>query len=92
MFGAFGKALHAICATFVSQLSLDKGIVQSYGLQKQVLPVKNCRNVGKKDMVHNDQTPSIEVNPENYEVRVDGQHVTCEPAKELALAQRYFLF
>jgi urease subunit alpha len=92
MFGAFGKALHAICATFVSQLSLDKGIVQSYGLQKQVLPVKNCRSIGKKDMVHNDQTPFIEVNPENYEVRVDGQHVTCEPAAVLALAQRYFLF
>jgi urease subunit alpha len=92
MFGAFGKALHATCATFVSQLSLDKGVVQQYGLQKQVLPVKNCRSVGKKDMIHNEQTPSIEVNPENYEVRVDGQKVTCEPAKELALAQRYFLF
>jgi urease subunit alpha len=92
MFGAFGKALHATCATFVSQLSMDKGIVQTYGLQKQLLPVKNCRNVGKKDMVHNDQTPAIEVNPENYEVRVDGQKVTCEPAAVLALAQRYFLF
>ena len=92
MFGAFGKAVHATCATFVSQLSLDKGIVQTYGLQKQLLPVKNCRSIGKKDMVHNDQTPSIEVNPENYEVRVDGQKVTCEPAATLALAQRYFLF
>ena len=92
MFGAYGKALHAICATFVSGLSLERGIVQRYGLQKKVLPVRDCRSVGKRDMKHNDRTPLIEVNPENYEVRVDGQRVTCEPARELALAQRYFLF
>ena len=92
MFGAYGKALHAICATFVSGLSLERGIVQRYGLQKKVLPVRDCRSIGKRDMKHNDRTPLIEVNPENYEVRVDGQRVTCEPARELALAQRYFLF
>ncbi|HWK03942.1 MAG TPA: urease subunit alpha [Puia sp.] len=92
MFGAYGKALHSVCASFVSGLSIERGIVQQYGLQKKVLPVKDCRSIGKSNMKHNDRTPSIEVNPENYEVRVDGQRVTCEPAKELALAQRYFLF
>ncbi len=92
MFGAAGKALHNTCATFVSKLSLEKNVVQGYGLQKMVLPVKNCRNIGKKDMIHNDATPQIDVNPENYEVRVDGLPITCEPMKELPLAQRYFLF
>jgi urease subunit alpha len=57
-----------------------------------VLPVKNCRNIGKKDLIHNDATPNIEVNPENYKVTVDGEHITCEPMSELPLAQRYFLF
>ena len=92
MFGAAGKALFGTCATFVSKISLDKKIVQQYGLQKMVLPVKNCRNIGKKDMVNNTATPHIEVNPENYEVKVDGEHITCEPMKVLPLAQRYFLF
>ena len=92
MFGAAGKALHNTCVTFVSKISLEKNIVQQYGLQKMVLPVKNCRNIGKKDLIHNDATPQIEVNPENYEVKVDGVHITCEPMKELPLAQRYFLF
>lgn len=92
MFGAFGKALHKTCITFVSQISLDNGIIKSYDLQKQILPVKNCRNIGKKDLIHNDQTPQIDVNPETYEVKVDGVKITCEPATEVALAQRYFLF
>jgi urease subunit alpha len=92
MFGAYGKALHNTCATFVSQLSLDKKVVQKYELQKIVLPVKNCRNISKKDMIHNDATPQIDVNPENYEVKVDGKHITCEPLKVAPLAQRYFLF
>jgi len=92
MFGAAGKALFGTCATFVSKISLDKKIVQEYGLQKMVLPVKNCRTIGKKDMVNNTATPHIEVNPENYEVKVDGEHITCEPMKVLPLAQRYFLF
>lgn len=92
MFGAYGRALHRTCATFVSQVSIDKGIVAEYGLQKLVLPVRNCRNITKKDLIHNDKTPNIEVNPENYEVRVDGEHITCEPLREVALAQRYFLF
>jgi len=92
MFGAYGKALHKTCATFVSKLSLDKNVVQKYELQKMVLPVKNCRNISKKDLIHNDATPQIDVNPENYEVKVDGTVITCEPMKELPLAQRYFLF
>ena len=92
MFGAAGKALYNTCVTFVSKISLEKNIVQQYVLQKIVLPVSNCRNIGKKDLIHNNATPQIDVNPENYEVRVNGEHITCEPMKELPLAQRYFLF
>jgi urease subunit alpha len=92
MFGAYGKALHNTCVTFVSKVSLENGVVNSYGLQKKILPVKNCRNIGKKDLIHNDATPEIEVNPENYEVKVDGEHITCEPVTVVPLAQRYFLF
>ncbi|OQP62395.1 urease subunit alpha [Niastella vici] len=92
MFGAYGKALHTTCATFVSQLSIDNNAVAQYGLKKMIVPVTNCRNIGKKDMVHNNATPAIEVNPENYEVRVNGQPITCEPIAVAPLAQRYFLF
>jgi urease subunit alpha len=92
MFGAFGKALHNTCVSFVSQAAFNNGIAQEYGLQKMVLPVRNCRNIGKKDLVHNSSTPDITVNPETYEVAVDGKVVTCEPASVLPLAQRYFLF
>ncbi len=92
MFGAFGKALSKTCATFVSQASLKNNIVEEYGLQKMILPVVGCRNISKKDLIHNDKTPEITVNSENYEVRVDGELITCEPAHDLPLAQRYFLF
>jgi urease subunit alpha len=92
MFGAYGKAKFATCISFVSAISLEKNIVQQYGLQKILLPVKNCRNIGKKNMVHNDGTPEITVNPENYEVKVNGEHITCEPVSVLPMAQRYFLF
>ena len=92
MFGAYGKAVHATCATFVSKLSLERNVVQQYGLKKMILPVMNCRTISKKDMVHNNATPLIEVNPETYEVKVDGQPVTCEPIAVAPLAQRYFLF
>jgi urease subunit alpha len=92
MFGAYGKALHKTCISFVSQASVDNGTIQDYELEKIVEPVRNCRNISKKDLVHNDATPKIEVNPENYEVKVDGVAVTCEPATVLPLAQRYFLF
>lgn len=90
MFGAYGKALHNTCISFVSQASVEK--VKEYGLEKMILPVKNCRSISKKDLIHNDATPNIEVNPETYEVRVDGEHITCEPVSVLPLAQRYFLF
>ncbi|QAA34350.1 urease subunit alpha [Clostridium manihotivorum] len=92
MFGAFGKAKYKCCMTFVSKASLENGNIAKLGLNKLVLPVENCRNIGKKDMVLNSETPKIDVNPENYEVRVNGEHVTCKPIKEAALAQRYFLF
>jgi len=92
MFGAYGKALHKTCVTFVSKLSLEKNVIQQYGLHKMILPVKNCRNISKKDLIHNDATPQIDVNPENYEVKVDGEVITCEPVSVVPLAQRYFLF
>ncbi|SHL12244.1 urease subunit alpha [Chryseobacterium polytrichastri] len=92
MFGAHGRAKYGICATFVSQISIDSGAIASYKLEKMILPVKNCRNISKKDLIHNDKTPVIEVNPENYKVTVDGVHITCEPAEKLPLTQLYFLF
>ena len=92
MFGAYGKALHKTCITFVSKISIENKTIEKYELNKIILPVENCRNIGKKDLIHNDKTPNIEVNPETYEVKVDGEKITCEPAKELPLTQRYFLF
>jgi len=92
MFGAYGKAVHKTCFTFVSQASVDNGTIANYKLSKQIVPVKACRSISKKDLIHNDQTPQIDVNPENYEVKVDGVLITCEPAPVVPLAQRYFLF
>lgn len=92
MFGAYGKALHKTCVTFVSKISIENKTIEKYELNKIILPVENCRNIGKKDLIHNDKTPHIEVNPENYQVRVDGEHITCEPLKEVPMSQRYFLF
>jgi len=91
MFGAFGGAL-ATSVTFVSQAALENPIVTNLGLRKPLLAVGKCRTVGKKDMVHNDYTPKVEVDPETYIVKADGQLLTCEPAKVLPMAQRYFLF
>ena len=90
MFGSFGKAMAATAVSFVSEISQDH--VATLGLEKRAVPVKNCRAIGKANMIHNDATPHIEVDPETYEVRADGELVTCEPAKVLPLAQRYFLF
>jgi urease subunit alpha len=92
MFGAYGKAVYKTCITFVSQASVENGAVKKYDLDKLVIPVKNCRNISKKDLIHNDATPQIDVNPENYEVKVDGVPITCEPVAVVPLAQRYFLF
>jgi urease subunit alpha len=92
MFGSFGGAIAATAITFVSQVALAARLHETLGLKKIVRAVKKCRTIGKKDMVHNGSTPSIEVDPETYEVRVDGAVITCEPASVLPLAQRYFLF
>ncbi|MGA9883094.1 MAG: urease subunit alpha [Candidatus Acidiferrales bacterium] len=92
MFGSFGAATAPTSITFVSQAALSAGVPRELGLQKIVSPVLNCRNIGKKDMIHNSGMPNIEVDPETYEVRVDGTLVSCEPANVLPLAQRYFLF
>jgi urease subunit alpha len=92
MFGYHGKSIQKCSFNFVSQASLDNGKVEGLGLGKKSLPVTNCRNVFKKDMVHNHATPNIEVNPETYEVRANGELLTCEPLSEIPMAQRYFLF
>jgi len=92
MFGSFGGASAATSFTFVSQASVNAGIAQRLGLKKKIAPTRNCRRIGKKDMVHNSATPKIQVDPETYEVRVDGVPISCEPAHVLPLAQRYFLF
>jgi urease subunit alpha len=92
MFGSFGGATAATSVTFLSQTAIASGVPQKLGLKKMTKAVKNCRRIGKKDMIHNDATPKIDVDPETYEVRVDGELITCEPARELPLAQRYFLF
>jgi urease subunit alpha len=90
MFGAFGGAVQATSATFVSEASLPQ--VERLALRKRLVAVRNCRNIGKASMIHNSVTPRIEVDPETYEVRADGELLTCEPASVLPLAQRYFLF
>ncbi len=93
MFGAFGRAMAATSITFLSQTALDDGIGAQLGLQRQLVAVRNTRGgIGKKDMIHNDATPVIEVDAETYEVRADGVLLTCEPATVLPMAQRYFLF
>jgi urease subunit alpha len=92
MFASFGKAVFSSSITFISQAAYDKGVAKELGLQKRVEPVKGCRTVTKKDMIHNDATPKLEVDAETYHVKVDGEHVTCEPAEVLPMAQRYFLF
>jgi urease subunit alpha len=90
MFGSFGSAPQAIAAIFISRASLPH--VEKLGLGKRLVPVANCRKIGKANMIHNSATPHIEVDPETYEVHADGELLTCEPASVLPLAQRYFLF
>ena len=92
MFGAFGRALSASCITFLPSVAIDRGIPEQLGLQRMVLPAHGIRTIDKKRMVLNYATPNIEVDPETYEVRADGVHLTCEPATVLPMAQRYFLY
>ena len=92
MFGAYGGALHRGSLTFVSQAGMAAGIGQKFGLHKTLSAVKNIRSVGKRDMIHNDYAPRMEVDAQTYAVRADGQLLTCEPAVSLPMTQRYFLF
>jgi urease subunit alpha len=92
MWGAFGGAIASTSLTFMSQAAIDEGVPDRIGLRKQAVAVRNCRAIGKADMVHNAATPRIDVDPETYEVRADGDLLQCDPATELPLAQRYFLF
>ena len=92
MFGAFGSAMNGTCITFMSKAAAAAGVPQQLGLKRRIEAVKNTRTIGKADMVHNAGTPHIEVDAQTYEVRADGVLLTCEPATELPMAQRYFLF
>ncbi len=92
MFGAYGKSLTESSVTFVSQAALDADIGKKLGLQKNLLAVKNTRSIRKRDMALNNYQPRIDVDPQNYQVRADGELLICEPASELPMAQRYFLF
>jgi len=92
MFGAFGRSVERSAVLFVSQAARANGIGNALGLAKDTVAVTGTRNIGKKDLILNDALPQIEVNPETYEVRADGELLTCEPAEVLPMAQRYFLF
>ncbi|QXT40530.1 urease subunit alpha [Gymnodinialimonas ceratoperidinii] len=92
MFGAFGSARQHTSVSFISQAAQANGLRETLGLAKQTLAVRNTRAIGKADMILNDALPEIEVHPETYEVRADGQLLTCQPADVLPMAQRYFLF
>lgn len=92
MFGARGTAVHDTNITFMSKSAIEKGVPEKLGLKKRIGTVKNCRNISKKDMKWNDGTPDITIDPETYEVRVDGELIQCDPIEEVAMGQRYFLF
>jgi urease subunit alpha len=91
MFGAFGKAMAGTCVTFTSQAALERGIGARLGLDRRLVAVRGCRALTKRHLVRNDALPRIEVDPETYEVRVDGELATCEPASRLPLAQAYYI-
>jgi urease subunit alpha len=91
MFGAHPSVIEQTCFSFVSRAALDAGIPAQLGLRRRIAAVSNCRDLGKRDMLRNDAMPRIEVNPETYEVRVDGELATCPPSESLPLAQKYFL-
>ncbi len=92
MFGAYGRSVENSAITFVSEAAQAGGIGDTLGLAKQTVAVRNTRDIGKQDLLLNDATPQIEVNPETYEVRADGELLTCQPAEVLPMAQRYFMF
>jgi urease subunit alpha len=92
MYGAYGKALSATAVTFLPTVAIERGLPAALGIQRQVLPARGIRSINKSCMVHNNATPIVEVDPETYEVRADGVHLTCEPATVLPMAQRYFLY
>ena len=92
MFGALGKAKKTTSVTFTSQLALDNGLEEKLKIEKKLVPVRNCRNIGKKDMMYNDATPKIEIDPETYETKVDGKIATVDAAKEVSLARLYSLY
>ena len=91
MFGALGRAVKNTSFTFMAKKAIELGVPDKLGLEKVILPVKNCRSIGKQDMMWNDKTPEITIDPETYEVKLDGQIATVDPAKELSSAQRYFM-
>jgi urease subunit alpha len=93
MFAAFGKSLTASSVVFSSKAAVAGGLAKKLGIEKALYPVQNTRGkISKKSMIHNDATPNIEVDPETYEVRADGELLTCAPAEVLPMAQRYFMF
>jgi urease subunit alpha len=93
MFGAFGKAMTAGALMFVSKAAIDAGLRETLGVEREFVAVENTRGgISKKSMIHNDAMPEIEIDPETYEVRADGELLTCAPADVLPMAQRYFLF
>jgi len=92
MFGAFGGAVEKGSLAFVSQRAIEGGVASRYGLRKTPVAVRDCRTITKADMVHNAYAPTVSVDPETYVVVADGQPLLCEPAHELPMAQRYFLF
>jgi len=92
MFGAFGRARTASSVVFASKAAVAAGLGRKLGIQKKLVAVAKTRKLRKKDMVHNGATPNIEVDAETYEVRADGELLTCAPAEVLPMAQRYFLF
>ena len=92
MFGSFGKAVQSTSVIFTSQLALDNGMQEKINCDKKLVAVKNCRSIGKKDMLYNDSTPDIDVNPETYEVKVDGKITTTDPSTKLSLGRLYHLF
>jgi len=92
MFGALGKAKYSTSLTFTSKLAIEKGLESKLNVKKKLVPVKNCRSIGKKDMIYNDLTPDIEINPETYEVKIDGKHATVNPSDKLSLSRLYCLY